>query len=57
MASGFKACQLTIYSLNVARLANVPEDVLEVASVKSKELEEAAERKSLDYLSVLNEHQ
>lgn len=41
---------LTSGRLNVARLANVPEQVLEVASVKSKELEDEAERKSLDYM-------
>ena len=38
--------------LNVARLANVPESVLEVASVKSKELEHEAGRKALHYLYV-----
>ena len=41
-----------ICRLNVARLANVPEPVLEVASVKSKELEEEAGRKALHYLYV-----
>jgi len=45
--------QLTICRLNVARLANIPEQVLEIAAVKSKELEEEAEKKSLDYLWVL----
>ncbi|KAL8790733.1 MAG: hypothetical protein Q9195_006211 [Heterodermia aff. obscurata] len=39
------------YGLNVARLANVPESVLEVASVKSRELEHEAGRKALHYLS------
>lgn len=42
--------QLTCRRLNVARLANVPESVLEVAAIKSKELEDEAERKSLGHL-------
>ena len=33
--------------LNVARLANVPSSVLEVAAVKSKELEEEVQEKKL----------
>ena len=41
-----------ICRLNVARLANVPESVLDIASVKSKELEDEAERKALHYLYV-----
>ena len=38
------------YGLNVARLANVPESVLEVAAVKSKELEYDVSEKRLDHL-------
>lgn len=38
------------YGLNVARLANVPEPVLEVAAVKSKELEYDVGEKRLDRL-------
>lgn len=38
------------YGLNVARLANVPESVLEVAAVKSKELEYQVSEKHLDHL-------
>ena len=38
------------YGLNVARLANVPESVLEVAAVKSKELEYDVNEKHLDHL-------
>ena len=38
------------YGLNVARLANVPESVLEVAAVKSKELEYDVSEKHLDHL-------
>ena len=38
------------YGLNVARLANVPEPVLEVAAVKSKELEYDVSEKRLDQL-------
>ncbi len=37
-------------SLNVARLANVPESVLGVAAVKSKELEDDAADKSVSHL-------
>lgn len=39
------------YGLNVARLANVPESVLDVAAVKSKELEHEASGKQLGHLS------
>ncbi|KAI9697668.1 MAG: Mismatch repair protein msh3 [Candelina mexicana] len=39
------------YGLNVARLAHVPEVVLEVASTKSKELEAEASSRHLDYIS------
>ncbi|MCJ1281930.1 Mismatch repair protein msh3 [Xylographa opegraphella] len=35
------------YGLNVARLANIPSTVLDVAAVKSKELEDAAQVKKL----------
>ena len=38
------------YGLNVARLANVPESVLDVAAVKSKELEHEASDKQLGHL-------
>ena len=38
------------YGLNVARLANVPESVLEVAAVKSTELEKHATEKHLNYM-------
>ena len=38
------------YGLNVARLANVPESVLDVAAVKSKELEQEASEKQLGHL-------
>ena len=38
------------YGLNVARLANVPESVLDVAAVKSKELEHEASEKQLGLL-------
>ena len=38
------------YGLNVARLANVPECVLEVAAVKSKEMEYQVSEKHLDHL-------
>ncbi|KAI4131313.1 MAG: hypothetical protein LQ338_001268 [Usnochroma carphineum] len=41
------------YGLNVARLANVPESVLEVAAVKSKELEREVRKKRMIYLSRL----
>ena len=41
---------LTKCSLNVARLANVPEPVLNIAAVKSKELEEDATAKSVSHL-------
>lgn len=37
-------------SLNVARLANVPESVLSVAAVKSHELENDAAEKSVFHL-------
>ena len=36
-----------IDSLNVARLANIPDAVLEVAAVKSKQLEDEAHEKQL----------
>ena len=39
------------YGLNVARLANVPESVLEVATVKSRELEVESRAKSVGHLS------
>ncbi|KAK0642292.1 DNA mismatch repair protein MSH3 [Lasiodiplodia hormozganensis] len=39
------------YGLNVARLANVPDSVLEVAAVKSRELEEAMMRRKVVGLS------
>lgn len=39
------------YGLNVARLANIPESVLETAAVKSKELEDEAAGKSVGHLS------
>ena len=39
------------YGLNVARLANVPESVLQVAAIKSKELEDEAAVKSVGHLS------
>ena len=39
------------YGLNVARLANVPESVLDVAAVKSKEMEEETRAKSVRHLS------
>jgi len=38
------------YGLNVARLANIPESVLEVAAGKSKEMEHEAARKRLNSL-------
>ncbi|KAL2351758.1 DNA mismatch repair protein MSH3 [Cryomyces antarcticus] len=39
------------YGLNVAKLANVPRTVLEVAAIKSKEMEEEAGRKRLESLA------
>ena len=39
------------YGLNVARLANVPDSVLQVAAVKSRELEDEAAAKSVGHLS------
>ncbi|KAL8979309.1 MAG: hypothetical protein Q9205_005326 [Flavoplaca limonia] len=39
------------YGLNVARLANLPESVLEMAAVKSKALEDKIKQKSLAHLS------
>ena len=39
------------YGLNVARLAQIPEAVLEVAAIKSAKLEEEAATKSVGYLS------
>ena len=38
------------YGLNVARLANIPESILNVAAVKSKELEQEASEKQLGHL-------
>lgn len=38
--------------LNVARLANIPEPVLQLAAVKSKELEEEAQEKGMENLYV-----
>ena len=38
------------YGLNVARLANVPKPVLDVAATKSKELEEGIAKKRLGHL-------
>ena len=38
------------YGLNVARLANVPDSVLDVATIKSKELEYQVGEKHLDHL-------
>ena len=45
-------------SLNVARLAKVPEAVLKVATVKSKELEEQMQVKKLSnlYASIFDSH-
>ena len=37
-------------SLNVARLANVPQSVLNIAAVKSKELEDDAAEKAVSHL-------
>ena len=39
------------YGLNVARLANIPESVLEVAGVKSRELEDEAKARVVKHLS------
>lgn len=39
------------YGLNVARLANIPGPVLDVAALKSKELEDKAARKNISHLS------
>ncbi|MCJ1431821.1 Mismatch repair protein msh3 [Xylographa pallens] len=44
------------YGLNVARLANVPTTVLEVAAVKSKELEDAAQVKKLGTIAASLHH-
>ncbi|MCJ1389711.1 Mismatch repair protein msh3 [Xylographa bjoerkii] len=44
------------YGLNVARLANVPSVVLEVAAVKSKELEDAAQVKKLGMIAASLQH-
>lgn len=38
--------------LNVARLANIPESVLQLAAVKSNELEEEAQEKGMENLYV-----
>lgn len=43
---------LITYRLNVARLANIPEPVLQLAAVKSKELEEEAQSKGVENLYV-----
>lgn len=42
--------ELTNCSLNVARLANIPESVVGVAAVKSRELETEARRRKLTNL-------
>ena len=39
------------YGLNVARLANVPESVLEVATIQSKELEDEAKARGIGHIS------
>lgn len=41
---------LTICRLNVARLASVPDSILELAAMKSKKLEEAARENSISNL-------
>lgn len=41
------------YGLNVARLAGLPKDVLDVASVKSTQMEEEANRRKIGHLSRL----
>ncbi|TID27238.1 dna mismatch repair protein msh3 [Venturia nashicola] len=41
------------YGLNVARLANVPESVLKVAGVKSKEMEHWTERRRVENMSAM----
>ena len=42
--------KLITQSLNVARLAHVPDSVLYLAAIKSKELEAVAGEKNLGYL-------
>jgi DNA mismatch repair ATPase MutS len=52
-AMRYVECTLTMLnsaSLNVAKLANIPKSVLEIATVKSKELEEDISRKKLGFL-------
>ena len=44
----------SLCSLNVARLANIPEQLLNVAAVKSKELERSIKRKKISSMSVLH---
>jgi DNA mismatch repair protein MSH3 len=41
---------LTLHRLNVARLANVPKSVIDVAAIKSTELERSVERRKMDSL-------
>lgn len=41
------------YGLNVARLANVPESVLQLAGVKSKEMEQRTEKRRVENLSAM----
>ena len=41
------------YGLNVARLAQVPDSILAVAAVKSRELEDRGDEKKLVYLAKL----
>lgn len=41
------------YGLNVARLANIPENVLALAGVKSKEMEQTTEKRRMENLSKL----
>ena len=46
----WRVARLTYGSLNVARLANIPESVLDVAALKSKELEDKAAQKNINHL-------
>lgn len=41
---------LTIFRLNVARLASVPDSILQLAAVKSKKLEETARENGISNL-------
>lgn len=41
---------LTVFRLNVARLASVPDSILQLAAVKSKKLEESAREKGISNL-------